>query len=153
MKKIAVILFLGILVLTYFSFNCSGLLENVDKTNCVVGVYATGKDNDAYFDKCFKHGFVDEIFGVVPEIFYSVDNKNEVVGEFFKTSAENFDIQNFSNTFGLVVTKTSFVGEVYNIYARSALVPYKVNGYESNIQIAYSKGEVTVASPIIFGSY
>lgn len=153
MKKLAVLLLVLVSTLTFLRFNGLGLVGAMDKTDLNVGVYATGKNNRAVFDKCFSHGFIDEIFGVTPEVFYSYDGGGKVVGEFFTADANKFNYQKFASEFGLIVTRTSQVDEVFNIYARSALLPYRVSGVDSNIQIAIDNNIVTVASPIIFGSF
>lgn len=153
MKKLCIFASLSILLITYFSFNMEGLLSNVDKSDLTIGVYATGEESEKIFDSCFNHGFACEIFGITPEIYYSYSQEGEVIGEFFSTNKENFNLVEFANVFGLIVVETSQVNEVYNIYAISALLPYRVAGHKSNVQIAISGDQITVASPIIMGSF
>lgn len=53
----------------------------------------------------------------------------------------------------MLLIKQTQVGTVRNIYGVSARLPYRVKGLESNVHIAISGQNVTVASPIIMGSY
>lgn len=154
MKKLILLFFIVIIGFSYFSFNLTGLLGNVELTNKNnIGVYASGDESKKIFDNCFAHGFVNEIFGITPEIFYSYSQDGEVLGEFFETDLNNFDLNVFAKKFGLIIVKTSQVGQTHNIYASSAMLPYKLNNENFNVQIAITGKRVTVASPIIMGSF
>lgn len=153
MKKLVLVFGAFIVLFTYFSMNVRGLLANSDIKDCNVGVYASGKDCKKVFDNCFSHGFANEIFGITPEIFYSYRGDGEILGEFFETKPENFNLNKFSQKFGLIVTHTSIIDGTKNIYAKSALLPYALEGEEFNVQISISNDLVTVASPIIMGSF
>lgn len=115
------------------------------------GVYANDGDSNI-FDGCFDHGFMCEICHVTPEIYYSYQG-GEVIGEFFETTLDNFNLNEFANRLGLVIYKTTYVGPSYNIYACSALVPYRQTRLDTNVQISVTGNNVVVATPIIMGSF
>jgi len=117
------------------------------------GVYARGEGISHVFDNVFENGLSSEIFNITPEIFYSYNLGGEVLGEFFETDAQNFNLTAFAYRLGLVVEKTTQVGSIYNIYARSSMLPYRISGQNFNIQIAIDGERVKVASPIILGSF
>ncbi|MCR5553181.1 MAG: hypothetical protein K6F08_00295 [bacterium] len=118
-----------------------------------IGVYAKGQGLEKYFSGAINHGFSYEIFNVTPEIFYSYDKNGEILGEFFKTTLTNFNLKAFEKEYGLTIVEIKFIDSIYNIYAKSALLPYKISGKNFNVQIAINGEEVTVASPIIMGSF
>ena len=98
-------------------------------------------------------GFASEITGIDVRTYTKNGGEGEVIGEFFKANLTDFNIDEFLTRFGVLLIKQTQVGTVRNIYGVSARLPYRVKGLESNVHIAISGQNVTVASPIIMGSY
>ena len=148
-KKVLWVLAGIMIVLSFFSVT----QLNDDNFNGNIGVYATGENLEHVFDNVFNYGFAAEIGGITPEIFYSFNSNGEVIGEFFTTSEENFNLIAFENKLGLTMVRREFVNENYILYAKSARLPYYISGQDFNVQISFSGGKVTVGSPIILGGY
>ena len=148
-----VVLGLGVIILGIYLFSgfmgLSGYSNSVEET----GVYATGQGLNGVFDNCFCHGFAYEIFKITPEIFYSYDSNGEVIGEFFETKTEDFNLSSFAQKLGLVGISSGFVNSTFNIYCKTNLLPYRVPGKEFNVQICVAGEKTIVASPIIMGSF
>ena len=148
-KKIIVVFSVLIAVSLTLSFKT---LANPSNSQ-TIGVYASGQGLEKYFSGAINNGFSYEVFNVTPEIFYSYDKNGQILGEFFKTTLSNFNLKAFEKEYGLTIVETRFIDKIYNIYAKSALLPYKICGKCFNVQIAINGENVTVASPIIMGSY
>ena len=148
-KKIII----GFLILIAVSLALSFKTLASPSNSQTIGVYAKGQGLEKYFSGAINHGFCYEVSSVTPEIYYSYDKDGEILGEFFKTTLTNFNLKAFEKEYGLTIVETKFIDSIYNIYAKSALLPYKISGKNFNVQIAINGENVIVASPIIMGSY
>lgn len=152
MRKLVILFVTAVLFGGVIWFNIGGLNARNNQAVCAVGVYANEKGVNAYSGGV-NLGFASEITGIDVRTYTKNGGEGEVIGEFFKANLTNFNIDEFLARFGVLLTKQTQVGAVRNIYGMSARLPYRVKGLESNVHIAISGQNVTVASPIIMGSY
>ncbi|MBQ7467130.1 MAG: hypothetical protein IJS74_03565 [Clostridia bacterium] len=82
-------------------------------------------------------------------------NKNGVVvGECIKIKKNGaVSLNKICDSIGLVINKRYQVGEIEMIEGSSACIKYRAKDQQNNIQIAIDKDLITIASPIIYGSY
>ena len=145
MKRI--IFLLGVFLIC---FMCFGFVFNFDGgQQSVKGLYVnTSAQTDS---QAIDYGFIKQVYenNDIKKYYYN----NEVVGEFFETTTENFDLDLFATKMGMVVLKRVFLDNTENIYAYSAQSPYKLKNQAFNMQISKTKNKIIVATPIIFGSF
>ena len=81
-------------------------------------------------------------------------SNGEVVGECVWLTGGEELLNKVSDRLGLLVTKKYYVDNNLIIEGVSSLLKYKLKNRQSNIQISVDgNGIITVASPIIYGSY
>ena len=81
-------------------------------------------------------------------------NLNGVYGESFKIEKENFSVDALLKEYGARLVKTETVGDIVCYYAYSPKIKYRafLSGQAVNLHVAISN-QVTVGSPLIFGSF
>lgn len=78
---------------------------------------------------------------------------NILVGECVTLKANKNDLNKLCDKIGLMITNKYHVENILILEGVSARIPYFIEGRQENIQLAVKENEITIASPIIYGSY
>ncbi|MBQ3493361.1 MAG: hypothetical protein IJA88_04560 [Clostridia bacterium] len=78
----------------------------------------------------------------------------EIFGESFKCEKNEFNLQDFFDSYNARLIKIERVGETVSYYAYSPKIKYRAHifGQVVNLHVAVDK-QVTVGSPLIYGSF
>ncbi len=101
--------------------------------------------------ECLNLGFVCEMADSSSHKFYLVGD--EMVGECVTLNLGLVDLDRVASKLGLTITKKYTVDDNYIIEGVSPRLNYHIDGRQANVMIAVSQRGMTVASPIIYGSY
>lgn len=76
-------------------------------------------------------------------------------GECVRFNGKPEDVEIARKKLNLRVIKSQQMGDVYTVYGYSPLLARSVSmeGEKINVQIAYSKGRISIGTPLILGSY
>ena len=150
MKKLVVLFFAVVAIISLISFATCEIGEEYEATKS--GVYVKNQEN-LPFENMLEYGYATEISGVSKAEIKKYIKENEIVGEFFEVEKNKIDLNQFAKDFGLVVVERIVAGGTENIYCYCALLPYRIENRKSNLQIAIRGDNLTVATPIIMGSF
>lgn len=79
----------------------------------------------------------------------------DVKGESFKTSDKNFNVESFFDEYKADLVFVEEVNGVRSYYGYSTKIRYGkiINGKRINVHVAIAQNEITVGTPIIYGSF
>ena len=80
-------------------------------------------------------------------------NNGNVVGECVCLIGDERYLNKIASKLGFMLTNKYEVNGILVYEGVSPKVNYSLSGSQANVQIAVSNGEITIASPIIYGSY
>ncbi len=136
LKKFFIIVISFICVLSIGLFNRTSIFSEYSNT----------------FEICFNRASSSEsIFSVKKGEFIFLDN---VAGESFSTTAQDFNLDNFLNKFNARIVMVEKLENGVSYYAYSPTIKYKAQILDKTVNLQVFVGEkVTVGSPFIFGSF
>lgn len=124
---------------------------------CLTGVWLASIRPEFYgFSESFeiysKLNSSGEIYKANVNFFHRYGN---IKGESFKCEKDSFNIHKFIDKFDVTIIFTEEIDEGTSYYGYSNKIKYKkqFNGRTINVHIFVGKEQVTVGSPIIFGSF
>ncbi|MBQ7579249.1 MAG: hypothetical protein IJT25_01815 [Clostridia bacterium] len=152
MKKFVVIIVFGLIIMVLFSLSFNINFESENSFNIKNGVYVKAS-NEKNASNENDLGFVLEALGTSINGIKKYYKNEDIVGEFFEVEKSNFNLELLAQKLGLSVIKRTYINNTENIYCYSPVVPYGLEGLNSNIQISINNNSVIVATPIIYGSF
>ena len=143
MKKFLFVIIPVFVLIVYLMTSNKNLINILGEKNIGNSINIVYSSNDL--------GFVLEQDSKKNNISYLKNGK--VVGECVFLVG-GMDVVNFvSNKLGMMITKKYWVENKYIIEGVSSLVKYSLVDRRDNVQIAVCENQITVGSPIIYGSY
>ena len=138
MKKIFVVfipLFLTIFLCVFSQFSLKSL----------IGFSAEGEV------RALNLGFVIEEY--LTENYKVYKDNEKVVGECVTINGGQECLNKIASRLGFMLTNKYEIGESCVYEGVSPKLKYSINNKQANVQIAVLKEKITIASPIIYGSY
>lgn len=149
MKRFLFMVFPALIFVFSLVCSCSSLSQLFYKESYKVKQTGIASDN-VYAS--LDLGFVVEETSLITN-FKNYLQDGVVVGECISVKGDINDINRICDKLGLNILKKYKVGDILMIEGVSPRIKYFLDDRQSNIQIAVNKNDITIGSPIIYGSY
>lgn len=112
-----------------------------------LAVYSKGVESQ----KCTDLGFLIEENKTIN--FKNYKKGSQIVGECVTIDASLLNLNQICERLGINITKKYELGDRLIIEGYSPLLNYYIEGRQENVQLCLNDEELTIATPIIYGSY